>query len=83
MVFHVGLETLRRRVSLPASVAVVIGLVDVARSVILQNVHLELFRREKLFRTMYAGVISGVVVRSLDVGGELVFQVELLATEAP
>lgn len=60
-----------------------IGLVNVARSVILQSVHFQLLRREEFFRTMHASVVSGVVVRSLDVGGELVFQVELLAAEAP
>lgn len=32
---------------------------------------------------MQTCVISRVVVRSLDVGGELVFQIEFLAAEAP
>lgn len=82
VVLHMRLQALRRRVALPASVAVVIRLVNVARSVVLQSVHFQLLGREESFDARLAWVVPPVVVCSLDMRREFVSQIEFLAAEA-
>lgn len=69
MMLHVRPKTFTRRVLLAANMTEVLGAVNEAGSVTLQDVNFQLFGSEKLFRAHIACVVPFVLMSSLNVSG--------------